>query len=193
MKITCAGGSSSVFKSALKAATESMCTSSMMYTRYLALAGVKFDSSIRARMLSTPLLLAASISTTSRIDPSSRPRQTGQTPHGVAVLRVQAVDGLGENLRAGRLAGSARTRKQVRVRDPPRHQLVFQRDGHLRLADHIRKKLRPVFSVQRLIQAASSLLCLYKPKARRPFVEYVNGQATCIAPDDPLNAARSPA
>ena len=33
----------------------------------------------------------------------------------VAVLRVQAVDGLGENLRAGRLAGSARTRKQVRV------------------------------------------------------------------------------
>ena len=82
MKITCAGGSSSVFKSALKAATESMCTSSMMYTRYLALAGVKFDSSIRARMLSTPLLLAASISTTSRIDPSSRPRQTGQTPHG---------------------------------------------------------------------------------------------------------------
>ena len=111
----------------------------------------------------------------------------------VAVLRVQAVDGLGKNLRAGRLTGSARTRKQVRVRNPPRHQLVFQRDGHLRLADHIRKKLRPVFSVQRLIQAASSLLCLYKPKARRPFVEYVNGQATCIAPDDPLNAARSPA
>ena len=24
-------------------------------------------------------------------------------------------------------------------------------------------------------------------------VEYVNGQAACIAPDDPLNAARSPA
>ena len=32
-----------------------------------------------------------------------------------------------------------------------------------------------------------------KMQEKMPFVEYVNGQATCIAPDDPLNAARSPA
>ena len=32
MKMTCAGGSSSVFSRALKAAVDSMCTSSMMYT-----------------------------------------------------------------------------------------------------------------------------------------------------------------
>ena len=34
MKMTCAGGSSSVFSSALKAAVDSMCTSSMIYTLY---------------------------------------------------------------------------------------------------------------------------------------------------------------
>ena len=39
MKITWGGGSSRVFRRALKAATESMCTSSMMYTRYLAEVG----------------------------------------------------------------------------------------------------------------------------------------------------------
>ncbi|CDD30341.1 putative uncharacterized protein [Firmicutes bacterium CAG:94] len=82
MKITWGGGSSKVFSSALKAATESMCTSSMMYTRYLAVAGVKLDSSMRERMESTPLLLAASISTTSKIEPSSSPRQISHSPQG---------------------------------------------------------------------------------------------------------------
>ena len=37
---------------------------SMIYTRYFAVVGVKLDSSMSARMLSTPLLLAASRSTT---------------------------------------------------------------------------------------------------------------------------------
>ena len=35
MKMTCCGGSSSVFRKALKACEESMCTSSMMKTLYL--------------------------------------------------------------------------------------------------------------------------------------------------------------
>ena len=54
----------------------------MMYTRYLAVAGVKLDSSIKERMLSTPLLLAASISTTSKIEPFSNPLQTSHSPQG---------------------------------------------------------------------------------------------------------------
>ena len=39
MKMRWAGGSSRIFSRALKAATESMWTSSMMYTRYFTLAG----------------------------------------------------------------------------------------------------------------------------------------------------------
>ena len=54
----------------------------MMYTRYFAVAGVKLDSSMRERMLSTPLLLAASISTTSKMDPSSNPLQISHWPQG---------------------------------------------------------------------------------------------------------------
>ena len=82
MKTTCAGGSSSVFKRALNAETESLCTSSMIYTRYFAVVGVKLDSSMSARMLSTPLLLAASSSTTSKTEPSSSPLHTSHLPHG---------------------------------------------------------------------------------------------------------------
>ena len=64
---------------------ESMWASSMIYTRYFATAGVKLASSRRSRMLSTPLLLAASISTTSRIEPSSIPGRC-RTPHRVPPL-----------------------------------------------------------------------------------------------------------
>ena len=40
MKMRCSGGSSMIFKSALNAAMDSMCTSSMMYTRRLTSLGV---------------------------------------------------------------------------------------------------------------------------------------------------------
>ncbi len=82
MNTTWAGGSSRVFKRALKAAGESICTSSMIYTRYFALAGVKLVSSIMARTFSTPLLLAASISITSSREPSSSPRHISHSPQG---------------------------------------------------------------------------------------------------------------
>ena len=59
-----------------------MCTSSMIYTRYFAIAGVKPASSRSIRILSTPLLLAASISTTSVTEPSSIPRQISHVPQG---------------------------------------------------------------------------------------------------------------
>ena len=61
---TCGGGSSSVFSSAASAGLDNMCTSSRMYT--LCRPGVPSDAfSIRSRMASTPLLLAASSSWTS--------------------------------------------------------------------------------------------------------------------------------
>ena len=82
MNIKCSGGSSSIFSSALKAAVLSMCTSSMIYTRFFTLAGENTASSRSARTFSTPLLEAASISTTSRTLPSSMPRQAAHSPQG---------------------------------------------------------------------------------------------------------------
>ena len=49
MNIKCAGGSSMIFSSALKAGVDSIWTSSMMYTRFLAPAGEKMASYRRAR------------------------------------------------------------------------------------------------------------------------------------------------
>ena len=61
---TCDGGSSRVFSSAASAALLSMWTSSRMYTLWRP--GVPRDAfSIRSRIASTPLLLAASSSCTS--------------------------------------------------------------------------------------------------------------------------------
>ena len=82
MKRTCSGGSSSVFSRALKAPGESMCTSSMIYTRLLRVVGAKPASSRMSRMLSTPLLEAASISLTSRADSSRMDRQAAHRLQG---------------------------------------------------------------------------------------------------------------
>ena len=62
IKIAYGGGSSSVFKNALKAEELSMCTSSMIYTLYFPACGAKRTCSTRLRMSSTELLLAASSS-----------------------------------------------------------------------------------------------------------------------------------
>ena len=60
MKITYDGGSSKVLRKALKAAVESMCTSSMINTRYLPKVGGTITCSIRDLMSSIPLCDAAS-------------------------------------------------------------------------------------------------------------------------------------
>ena len=78
MKSRCAGGSSMIFSSALNALVESMCTSSIIYTRVLTSEGVNCASSRNARILSTPLLEAASISSTSMQAPESMLRQAAQ-------------------------------------------------------------------------------------------------------------------
>ena len=83
MNIRCSGGSSKIFSSALKAAVESMCTSSTIYTRLRTAAGVYTASSRRARTWSTPLLEAASSSSTSRMEPLSMPRQDGHWLQGL--------------------------------------------------------------------------------------------------------------
>ena len=83
MNIRCSGGSSKIFSRALKAGVDSMCTSSTMYTRLRTAAGVYTASSRRARTWSTPLLEAASSSSTSRMEPFSMPRQAGQALQGL--------------------------------------------------------------------------------------------------------------
>ncbi len=90
---------------------------------------------------------------------------------GIAVNGMQAVDRFCQDLRTCRLPRSARTGKQVGVRDAPGLQLVFQRDGDLRLPDHIGKFLRPPFPVKHLIQAASPPFHDFfdKGKQDRPF------------------------
>ena len=60
-----------------------MCTSSMMYTRFFTVVGEKIASSLSARTFSTPLLEAASSSTTSITEPSAIPRQAGHLPQGL--------------------------------------------------------------------------------------------------------------
>jgi hypothetical protein len=83
--LTCAGGSSSVFRSALNAPVDSMWTSSTTNTLKRSRAGRYFTASTMSRTLSTPLFEAASISTTSTDRPSAISTHGAQTPHGSAV------------------------------------------------------------------------------------------------------------
>ena len=82
MNTAWAGGSSRVFRRALNAPVDSMCTSSMMYTLYRVTAGGYLIFSRRSRISSTPLLLAASISTTSMLVSCFSIRQTSHSPQG---------------------------------------------------------------------------------------------------------------
>ena len=66
----------------MNAPGESICTSSMIYTRYFASEGVKTTSSSTDLMLFTLLFDAASISTTSRILPFAIPTQLAHLPQG---------------------------------------------------------------------------------------------------------------
>ena len=94
---------------------------------------------------------AASISTTSRIEPSSMPRQAAHSIARVAVDRMLAVDRLGQDLGAGGLAGPARADEQIGVGQPSGLDLLFQRLGNMLLTDDVVKRLRPLFAIERLI------------------------------------------
>ena len=93
IKMTCFGGSSSVFRNALKAAVESMCTSSMMNTLYLPACGGMRVCSISALMCSTPLLEAASSSKMLSERPSLKALQLSHSPQAspVEVSEVQFI------------------------------------------------------------------------------------------------------
>ncbi|SRR6056297_2408093 len=83
IKTTLAGGSSRVFKSALKAETESMCTSSIIKTLYFLREGeIRELAIIFSRTLSTPVWLAASISIISRLRPAVISRQDSHLLQG---------------------------------------------------------------------------------------------------------------
>ena len=79
------GGSSRVLSRALNAAVESMWHSSTTYTFQRACTGAKRERSISSRMLSTPVLEAASISITSRALPAAIEVQSSQVPQGSGV------------------------------------------------------------------------------------------------------------
>jgi uncharacterized RDD family membrane protein YckC len=94
---------------------------------------------ITSRTLSTPVLLAASISTTSMSSPRAIAVHELHVPHGsgrrrVALLAVQA---LGEDARGRGLARPPRAAEQVRVRDPPGGDRLLQRARDVVLPDEL--------------------------------------------------------
>ena len=87
MNITCSGGSSTIFSKALKPCGVTICASSRMKILYRSRAGANPARSRSSRASSTPLWLAASISTTS-IDPGppvAKSLQLSHSPHGCDV------------------------------------------------------------------------------------------------------------
>ncbi|RIH74234.1 hypothetical protein Mcate_02788 [Meiothermus taiwanensis] len=86
MKITWGGGSSSVFKSALKALLDIMWASSRITTLCWPRMGLSRMRSRSSRTSSTELLEAASISSTSGCRPSRTSRQPSQVPQGLGSL-----------------------------------------------------------------------------------------------------------
>ena len=82
INFTCSGGSSNVFNKALNAPVDNICTSSIIYTLYLAFVGKKFTSSLILLISSTLLLDAASISTISVKEPEIAPLQISHSLHG---------------------------------------------------------------------------------------------------------------
>src|SRR6266850_2526757 len=85
MNTTCGGGSSRIFRRALNAEVESMCTSSMMKILYRLRAAAYFALSRSSRMLSTLVLEAASISNTSIDLPAAISKHDGHALQGVMV------------------------------------------------------------------------------------------------------------
>ena len=75
---------------------------------------------------------------------------------GVAALVVRAVDGLGEDLGAGGLAGAAGAGEQVGVTHPVGGDLVLQRGHDVLLARHVLKAAGPPLAVQCPVHAGTS-------------------------------------
>ena len=85
---------------------------------------------------------------------------------GVRAGMVQAVDGLGENFGAGRLAGAARAGEQVGVADAAGGDLVLQRRDDGLLAHNVGKALRTPFAIQCAVHRHTPLRSLKKKAGR---------------------------
>ena len=90
----------------------------------------------------------------------------GAAVAGVAVLRVFAVHGLGQNFGAGRLAGAARAREQIGMAQAAGLELILQSLGHALLTDDVVKGLRAVFAVKCLIHVIISQCIVYAKTAQ---------------------------
>ena len=109
----------------------------------------------------------------------------GALAAGIAVHRMLAVDGLGQDLGAGGLAGAPGAGEEVRVGGAALRHLPAQRLRDVGLADDVRKRLGPPFPIQRLVQKATSQKSILRMQLRnrRPRGTW----------NIPLNAARFPA
>ena len=150
----CGGGSSSVLSSAAKASSESWWTSSMMTTRCLPPVGEKRTFSRSACTSAMPRFEAPSISETSSETPAgdlaARDALVAGLGRAVAVhAAALAVERLGDQPRAGRLADAAGAGEEVGVGDAAALERAREHRGDVLLPDHVGERLRPVLQGKR--------------------------------------------
>ncbi len=71
---------------------------------------------------------------------------------------MNAVERLGQNARGRGFADPARADKQIGMREPILFDRVLERLGHVRLADQIVERLRPIFARENLVAHALNLV-----------------------------------
>ena len=104
-----------------------------------------------SRMLSMPVWLAASISSTSMSRPCAISTQASHSPHGSGVGPFDAVQRPRQDARRRRLAAASRAREDERMRDAAARDRVAQRARHRLLPDDVVEPLRPPFSGENLV------------------------------------------
>ena len=147
MNLTCGGGSSSVLSRALKAAFDSMWTSSMIYILY------------RARVVWVPMLLRKTgvvhAVVAGAVDLDDVHVVAGRDAAadfafvaGSGRRPLFAVEGLGEDASGGGLADAAGAGEQVSVSDAVALKGVYEGAGGGFLADQVREGLRSITTGQ---------------------------------------------
>ena len=105
-----------------------------------------------SRTASMPRLLAASISTRSRVVPSRIETHASHAVAGVAVLQIGAVERLGQDPGKGRLAGAAGSDEEDRVAHAFCADTIAKRLDDRVLADDLGERLRSPAAIQRLVR-----------------------------------------
>ena len=104
-----------------------------------------------SRMLSTPVWVAASISSTSMSRPCAISTQASHSPHGSAVGPLIAAQRPRQDARGRRLADAARPGEHERLREAAAGERVAQRARHRLLPDDVVEPLRPPFARENLV------------------------------------------